>query len=103
MRIRIFYAWQSDTPPWLNHRFIHDALDAAVAKLNAEPNIDGADIEEADSFELDHDTKDVPGSPPIAETICKKIDECTVFVGDVTIVGEFTRSSDDKVKRTANQ
>ena len=35
----------------------------------------------------DQDTQDVPGSPNIAETILKKIDDCRVFVGDLTHIG----------------
>lgn len=96
-KYRIFYAWQSDTPAKQNRVFIRDAITAAVARLNTE-----IDIEDADAFELDHDTKGVPGSPPIAETICKKIDTCDIFVADLTTVGEYQRAADDKPKRTAN-
>jgi len=102
MRIKVFYAWQSDIFDKLNHRFIHKAIEAAVEKLNAEAIIDGADIEEAESFEIDHDTKGVPGSPPIAETICKKIDACAVFISDLTTVAKFRRKADGKYKTVQN-
>ncbi len=61
-----------------------------------------AEIEEAESFELDHDTKGVPGMPPIAETICRKINDCRLFLGDLTIVGESARHSDGAIKRLPN-
>src|SRR5437016_1448154 len=96
-QIKIFYAWQSDTLARLNHRFIHEAAEIAIASLNQ-----NVEIEEAESFELDHDTKGVPGMPPIAETICKKINDCTLFLGDLTIVGEFARPSDGTTKRVPN-
>jgi hypothetical protein len=38
--------------------------------------------------ELDKDTKGVAGSPPIAETILRKVEECAVFVADLTFVGQ---------------
>lgn len=76
----VFYAWQSDTPNSVNRGFIRKALDEAVAALNQ-----GIAVEE--SLEVDQDTQGVPGSPPIAETILRKIDQCDVFVGDVTFVG----------------
>jgi len=39
-------------------------------------------------LEVDHDTKGVPGSPPIMETILSKIDNAAVFVPDLTFVGK---------------
>ena len=37
---------------------------------------------------VDRDTRDVPGSPPIMETIFGKIDRAAVFVSDLTYVAE---------------
>ena len=39
-------------------------------------------------LQLEKDTLNVPGSPPITETILRKIDACAVFVADLTIVGQ---------------
>ena len=48
-----------------------------------------ATVEDAirDQIEIDRDTKGVPGSPPIVETIFRKIDNAAVFVPDLTFVG----------------
>lgn len=100
MKLKLFYAWQSDTPGKVNHYFIRDAAEMAIAKLNADMEVEEADP--IDPFELDHDTNNVPGSPPVAETICRKIDQCTLFIGDMTTVGEFTRTGDGRAKKTAN-
>jgi hypothetical protein len=75
----IFYAWQSDVDPKCNRFFIRDALARAIKHLNA-----NADIE--DSPVLDHDTKDVPGTPDVFTTIMQKIESCGIFVADVTLV-----------------
>lgn len=99
-KVHIFYAWQSDTPAALNHRFNRDAAQQAIDKLKADAELDEADA--FDRLELDHDTKGVPGSPNVAETICRKIDACTLFIGDVTTFGEYARRSDGAVKKTAN-
>jgi hypothetical protein len=40
-----------------------------------------------DSPRLDHDTKDVPGTPEIAGTIFKKIQESGAFIADLTFIG----------------
>ena len=36
--------------------------------------------------EIDSDTQDEPGTPPITDTILRKIRECDAFVGDMTFV-----------------
>ena len=47
------------------------------------------DIEPAlRTLEVDRDTKGVSGSPPIVDTIFRKIDEAAIFVGDMTFVGK---------------
>lgn len=81
MANRIFYAWQSDTPNNLNRGFIRKALDKAVERINAELDIE-------DAVRVDQDTANVSGSPPIAQTIFAKIDDCAVFVPDVTLVSD---------------
>ena len=86
---KIFYSWQSDRPNSTNRRFIEDALKKAILMLGQDDNElykpPRAEIE------LDKDTKDVSGSPPIADTIFKKIEECAVFVPDLTFCGETKR------------
>lgn len=79
MALTIFYSWQSDTPSKTNHRFIKEALDDAVKQLVAEGHVEEAP-------RVDHDTKDVHGDPDIFPTILKKIENCDVFIADVTIV-----------------
>lgn len=44
-------------------------------------------LSEAERPELDHDTKDVPGLAPIADTIFDKINSAALFVADVTLTG----------------
>jgi hypothetical protein len=47
--------------------------------------------------EIDHDTRGVAGTPPIAETILRKIDAASVFIADVTPVAVT-----DQGKQVAN-
>jgi hypothetical protein len=85
-RLTVFYSWQSDTPADRNRLFIEEAIQEALSRLKSE-----AELEEAlrdTSIVLDSDTKNVAGSPPITETILKKIEGCAVFVADLTFVGE---------------
>ncbi len=80
----VFYSWQGDRPVTEGRNLIDRALEAAVAKIAADVH-----IEEAlrGDLKVDKDTKDVPGSPPIFETILSKIDQALIFVADLTICG----------------
>jgi len=93
MAFRVFYAWQSDRPNNLCRALIRRALDQATDLIQTELAVDDAER----TVEIDQDTQGVAGSPPIAETILKKIRECHAFVADLT----FMPSSKD-VKVTPN-
>ncbi len=84
-RLTVFYSWQSDTAPSLNRNFIEKALLEALKRLASDATLESA-LRDT-KVELDKDTKGVAGSPPIAETILRKIEECAVFVADLTFVG----------------
>ena len=85
MADKIFYSWQSDRPDKTNRSFIEDALKKAIQNLGqAEDEFYESPRQE---IELDKDTKGMAGSPPIVDTIFKKIEECAVFVPDLTFCG----------------
>ena len=80
----IFYSWQSDRPNRTNRTFIEGALAKAIRKLGTADNELYAP---ARGLKLDKDTKGVPGSPSVPDTIFQKIEECAVFVPDLTFCG----------------
>jgi hypothetical protein len=84
----VFFSWQSDRPPREGRNLVEKALGTAVARIAGD-----LDLEEAvrDGLTVDKDTKDVPGSPPIFQTILAKIDRASVFVADLTFCGERCR------------
>lgn len=79
----IFYSWQTDTSTKENKFFIKSALEEAIRELNSELKIEDS---ERHDIALDHDTKNVPGSPPIVDVILNKIENCGIFVADLTYV-----------------
>lgn len=81
----VFYSWQSDSPSGTNRNFIESVLNKAIEKISGDVDLEEA-MREADVV-LDKDTKGVPGSPPIVDTILNKISQCAVFVPDLTFVG----------------
>jgi hypothetical protein len=81
----IFFSWQADTPTNDSRNFIEKALGTAIKGLMADVSIDSA-IREA-GVRIDKDTKGVAGTPPIVDTIFRKIDAAGAFVADLTFVG----------------
>jgi hypothetical protein len=79
MRVTIFYSWQSALPNNTNRGFIERALNKAVESIKAE-------VEMAVEPCIERDVQGIPGTPDIAQTIFRKIDECRIFVGDVSII-----------------
>lgn len=79
MAATIFYSWQSDSHPKTNHRFIKECLEDAVKQL-----VEGSHVDAA--TRVDHDMKGVHGDQDVVPTILSKIDDCDIFVADVTIV-----------------
>jgi len=83
---KVFYCWQSDISDEINLNFIEECIDDAIKEVNEK-------ISESENdpnlFVLDKDTSGVSGSPPVSDTILNKIDECTVFIADLTNVGEI--------------
>lgn len=77
--MKVFYSWQSDLPSKTNRGLIEDALQRAAKRTYEDQSVEIYPV-------IDRDTKGVPGAPDIAATILRKIDECSVFVADVSIV-----------------
>jgi hypothetical protein len=90
-KVTIFYSWQSDLPNATNRGFIEQALHKALKAIRAEEET----VIEAC---VERDTMGVPGTPDIASTIFGKIEECQIFVGDVSIVTPST----DAGRKTPN-
>jgi len=75
----IFYSWEADRPNNTNRGFIKTALEEAATALAADLTVEPR---------VDHDTQDIPGSPDIARTILKKIENSHVFIADVTTIND---------------
>lgn len=90
MKKHIFYSWQSDLPNSENRGFLETCIKAAIRELNKENEYDI-------QFRIDRDTLEVSGTPSIADSIFKKIDNSLFFVADVSII-----NSDYRKRKTPN-
>jgi hypothetical protein len=80
----VFFSWQSNRSSREGRNLIERALEIAVTRIASDMTVEEALRE---GLTVDKDTKNVPGSPPIFQTILRKIDEASVFVADLTICG----------------
>jgi hypothetical protein len=87
--MKVFWSWQSDTPGKIGRHFVREALEEAITDLKAPQDVEEP-TEQArrEDLHLDHDRKGVAGSPDLARLIFNKIEGSTVFIADVTPVGE---------------
>lgn len=75
-KFKIFYSWQSDLPGSKTRNFIRECIDEAIEL---------AEETEAIDAERDEATKGVTGSPNIVTTIFSKIDDCDLFIADLSL------------------
>ena len=75
--MKIFYSWQSDLPNKDNRSFIQGCIDKVKKKHK-----------DSIAIEADRDTKNRTGSPDIATTIFEKIDDCDLFIADISIINK---------------
>lgn len=72
---KIFFSWQSDIK--VNKEIIKTGIEEAFATIRKD---------EGWTFEYDESTRNEPGSPEIPSTIFKKIEDCDIFIADITPV-----------------
>lgn len=82
----IFYSWQSDLPSKKTRRFIRECIDEAIDLAQDSGTIE-AEREEA--------TTGTTGSPDIVAALFSKIDNCDLFVADISLCYIY----DDKDKK----
>lgn len=75
-KFKIFYSWQSDLPGNKTRYLIQKCIDAAI---------DLAEETEAIEAERDEATLGTTGSPDIVTTLFSKIDDCDLFVADISL------------------
>lgn len=77
--MNIFFSWQSDLSKKNNKNFIEDCIKSAIKDLNGKNKY-------LNTFKLDKDTAGEPGNPNIVDVILEKIDNCKIFICDVSII-----------------
>ena len=82
--VKIFFSWQSDLPNNQTRGLIQEGINSAVKMLR-----------DTVAIEADRDTRGEYGSPDIVQTVFSKIDDCDIFIADVSIVNKYNSIIDD--------
>src|ERR1700730_1901226 len=88
---KVFWSWQSDRPGKTGRHFVRAAIQEAIDAILAEGQIE----ESQRDLHLDYDRKGASGSPDLARLILDKIKESTIFIADVTRIGQSDQIGDD--------
>lgn len=91
----VFYSWESDLHAKTTRNLIEGCLNTAIRQIGRE---DDLDVDPS----LDRDTKGISGSPVILDAILEKIDNCTAFVADVSIINSADVHRDPPARPTPN-
>jgi len=86
-KFKIFYSWQSDLPGNKTRNFIRECIDEAI---------DLAQETETVEAERDEATTGTTGSPNIVTTLFSKIDNCDLFIADLSLC--FTENQKGRKK-----
>ena len=84
---KIFYSWQSDLPGNKTRNFIRECIDEAI---------DLAQESEAMEAERDEATMGITGSPDIVSTLFSKIEDCDLFIADISLCFTGDEKTDKK-------
>lgn len=84
MKLRVFYSWQSDLPNNTNRGYIGNCIDKALKEIYRKNN----NISE---YVIDTDSRYETGTPDLVNNIFSKIDQCDIFIADITIINLDTR------------
>ncbi|MPS72807.1 MAG: hypothetical protein E2590_06575 [Chryseobacterium sp.] len=85
MKITIFYSWQSDLPNNSNRGYIQRAIQKAVKNIQEKNN-------SITEIFVDSDSRDEFGTPDLVNTIFSKINNCDIFISDISIINSNIES-----------
>ena len=82
MDLKLFFSWQEETnlQGFNNKNFLIDCINSAINEIQGKGDLKGIRII------FDEGLLRTPGTPEVALEMFKKIDECDIFIADMTVV-----------------
>lgn len=94
MDLIIFYSWQAKTLPKNNQHYIKNCIEKAIKKIKSQNKyIELFDVD----LILQEGIGKMPGSPQVATTIINRIQNCDIFITDLSITDPLTN---DEIKNS---
>jgi len=84
MKLKVFYSWQSDLPNNSNRGFIEKCLIEALKVVHNKNLL-------ISEWVIDSDSRGESGTPELASNIFSKIDQCDIFIADISIIAESSK------------
>lgn len=81
MKLKIFYSWQSDLPNKSNRQYIMNCLKRAMEDIHKKNH-------SVSEWVIESDSRGDTGTPELASAIFSKIDQCDIFVADISIINQ---------------
>lgn len=80
MELNLFFSWQMETDlqGFNNKRFLIDCIQRAIKKVENKKDLEGVSIKFTEGL------RGTAGNAKVADEMFRKIDECDIFIGDVT-------------------
>ena len=87
MKLTVFFSWQSDidNDKLNNKRFLCDCINTALKNLENKGELKNV------FFEFQESTNNKAGNPSIPNTLDKRIENCDVFIADLSIVDSYSK------------
>ena len=82
MDLKLFFSWQIETnnQGFNNKYFLTECINSAINQIQGKGDLKGVKIVYDDGL------RKSPGTPDVALEMFEKIDECDIFIGDMTVV-----------------
>lgn len=82
MDLKLFFSWQVETnnQGFNNKVFLTECINSAINQIQGKGDLKGVKIVYDDGL------RKSPGTPDVALEMFEKIDECDIFIGDMTVV-----------------
>ena len=87
MKLTVFFSWQSDidNDKLNNKSFLCDCINTALKKLENKGELKNV------FFEFQESTSNISGNPSIPNTLDKRIENCDIFIADLSIVDSYSK------------
>lgn len=87
MKLTVFFSWQSDIDNDIlnNKSFLCNCINSALKNIENKGELKNV------FFEFQESTSNISGNPSIPNTLNKRIENCDIFIADLSIVDSYSR------------